>query len=99
MGRLARILRFGSFPETRRAILAAARSSTVRDVVRRARADPSTLLRDARDPANARVFARRIASHPAAKELASASLLLLPVRYVPLGWIASRVARKVLRRM
>jgi hypothetical protein len=99
MGRLARILRFGSLPETRRAIVVAARSSALRDVVRRARADPSRLLRDARDPATARVYARRIVSHPAARELASASLLLLPVRYVPLGWIASRVARKVLRRV
>lgn len=96
--RLARAVRLGTLPETRSVIVAAAQSAALRDVARRAANDRAALVRDLRNPANARDFVRSAARHPAARELASAGLMFLPGRYLPLGWAASWVARRVLRR-
>jgi hypothetical protein len=51
-----------------------------------------------RSPANARGLVRDVVRHPATRELADASLMFLPVRYIPLGWVASRAGTRVLRR-
>jgi hypothetical protein len=96
--RLARLVRIVTLPETRGLIAAAARSETLRDIGQRALHDRGALVRDLRNPANARDLVRDAAQHPATRELASAGLLFLPVRYVPLGWAATWVARRVLRR-
>ena len=96
--RLARLVRVVTLPETRGLIVAAARSETLRDIAQRAVHDRAALVRDLRNPANARDLVRSAARHPAARELASAGLLFLPVRYLPLGWAATWVARRVLRR-
>jgi hypothetical protein len=96
--RLARLVRIVTLPETRGVIVAAAHSQTLRDIRQRAVHDRGALVRDLRNPANARDLARSAARHPATRELASAGLLFLPVRYVPLGWAATWVAHRVLRR-
>ena len=95
---LARFVRIVTLPETRGLIAAAARSETLRDIGQRAVHDRGALLRDLSNPANAGDLVRSAARHPAARELASAGLLFLPVRYVPLGWAATWVAHRVLRR-
>ena len=96
--RLARLVRVVTLPETRGVIVAAARSQTLRDLRQRAVHDRGALVRDLRNPANARDLVRDAARHPATRELASAGLLFLPVRYVPLGWAATWVAHRVVGR-
>lgn len=96
--RLARVVRLATLPETRSVIVAVVQSETLRDVARRAVNDRAALVRDLRNPANARDFVRSAARHPAARELASVGLVFLPGRYLPLGWAAIWAARKVLRR-
>jgi hypothetical protein len=96
--RLARLVRVVTLPETRGVIVAAAHSQTLRDLRQRAVHDRGALVRDLRNPANARDLVRSAARHPATRELASAGLLFLPVRYVPLGWAATWVAHRVVGR-
>ena len=98
MTRLARLVRLVTLPETRGLIAAAARSETLRDIGQRAVHDRAALLRDLSNPANARDLVRRAARHPAARELASAGFLFLPLRYLPVGWAATWVAHRVVRR-
>ena len=96
--RLMRLARIVTLPETRRAILAAAHSPALRDIAQRASTDRAGLLRDLKSPAHARGLLRDAVRHPATRELADAGLMFLPVRYLPVGWVASRAARRVLRR-
>src|SRR5450759_1677729 len=96
--RLARLVRIVTLPETRGLIVAAAHSETLRDIGQRAVHDRAALLRDLSNPANARDLVRSAARHPATRELASAGFLFLPLRYLPVGWAATWVARRVLRR-
>lgn len=96
--RLARVVHLATLPETRGVIVAAAQSETLRGVARRAVNDRAALVRDLRNPANARDFVRSAARHPAARELASAGLMFLPGRYLPLGWAATWAAHRFLRR-
>jgi hypothetical protein len=96
--KLARLVRIVTLPETRGVIVAASHSQTLRDIRQCAVHDRGALVRDLRNPANARDLVRDAARHPAARELASAGLLFLPVRFVPLGWAATWVAHRVLRR-
>jgi hypothetical protein len=96
--RVARLVRIVTLPETRGLIAAAVRSDTVRELARRAVHDRAALARDLRDPANARELVRSAARHPATRELASAGLLFLPVRYMPVGVVATWAANRVLRR-
>ena len=96
--RLARLVRVVTLPETRGVIVAAAHSDTLRDIGRRAVHDRAALVRDLRNPANARGLVRSAARHPATRELASAGLMFLPVRYLPVGWAATWVTHRVLRR-
>ena len=96
--RLLRVARLAAMPETRAAILAAAESPTVRDLAHRAMNDRAGLVRDLRDPANARHIVRSAARHPASRELVSAGLLFLPARYIPLGWALTKASGKFLRR-
>ena len=96
--KIARAVRLVTLPETRGMIVAAAQSESLRGVARRARSDRAALVRDLTNPANARDFARATVRHPATRELASAGLLFLPGRYLPLGWAASWAVRRVLRR-
>ena len=98
LARLASLARLLSLPETRGAIAAAARSDAVHDLARRAADDRAALLRDLRDPANIRYLVRSAARHPAAHELASAGLMFLPGRFLPLGLAASWATRRILRR-
>lgn len=96
--RLARLRRLVTLPETRRMILAAAQSPTIRAVPQRLAHDRAGLVRDLRRPVKVRDLLLRGARHPAAGELASAGLVFLPGRYVPLGWAATWAARRILRR-
>ena len=96
--RLARLVRVVTLPATRGVIVAAAHSDTLRDIGKRAVHDRAALVRDLRNPANARGLVRSAARHPATRELASAGLMLLPVRCLPVGWAATWVAHRVLRR-
>ena len=98
MTRLARLLRIATLHQTRKAILEAARSATLRDFARRTATDRAALIEELRDPATARRMVRAIAHHPATRELASAAMLLLPGRYLRLGWVAAWAARRVLGR-
>lgn len=96
--RLSRVVRLATLPETRGVIVAAAQSATLRAVAWRAVTDRAALVRDLRNPANARDVVRSAARHPAARELASARLMFLPGRYLPLGWAATWAANRALRR-
>ena len=98
MTRLARLVRLATLPETRGLIASAARSETLRDIGQRAVHDRGALVRDLGNPANAQHLVRSAARHPAAHELASAGLMFLPLRYLPVGWAATWVAHRVLRR-
>ena len=95
--RLARIARLATLPETRGVIIAAARSEAMHDIARRAANDRAGLVRDLSNPTNARGLLLNAARHPAARELASASLMLLPWRYLPLGWAATWAADRLFR--
>lgn len=96
--RLVRFARIVTLPETRRLIAATARSQSLRNLAGRAVHDRAGLLRDLKQT-SPREMARGAVRHPAAQELAKASLMLLPPRYVPLGWVATRVANRVVRRV
>lgn len=96
--KLARVVRLITLPETRGLVVAGARSETVRDIRWRAVHDRAALVRDLRNPANARDVVRGAARHPASRELANASLMFLPIRHLPLGWAATWAMRRVLRR-
>src|SRR5450759_817942 len=87
--RLARLVRIVTLPETRGVIVAAAHSQSLRDIRQRAVHDRGALVRDLRNPANAQHLVRSAARHPATRELASAGLLFLPLRYLPVGWAAT----------
>ncbi|HEX5590864.1 MAG TPA: hypothetical protein VFX65_11295 [Candidatus Limnocylindrales bacterium] len=87
-----------TLPETRRLIVATARSETVRNLARRTVNDRAALVRDLRDPANARDLVRSAARHPATQELANAGLMFLPGRYLPLGLVATWATRRIFRR-
>ena len=96
--RLARVARVAMLPETRRLIVAARRSSAVRTLAHRVVHDRASLVRDATHPGDPRDRIRSVARHPAARELANASLVFLPMRYLPLGWAASWAATRIVRR-
>jgi hypothetical protein len=98
ISRLGRVARAATLPETRRLLTAAARSRPLRDLAGRAVHDRAGLIRDLRQPRNPREVARAAAGHPAVHELARVGLVLLPVRYTPLGWVVGWVSRKALRR-
>jgi hypothetical protein len=98
MPSILKLARLATLPETRSLIVAVARSETARDIARRARSDRAALVRDLGNPANARDLVRSAATHPATRELATAGLIFLPGRYVPLGWVATWAARKAIRR-
>ena len=97
MKRLARIRRLLTLHETRRAVLSALRSGAARDLARRARSDRRALVRDLRNPANARAYLLAAARHPATHELATVGMMVLPSRYLRLGWAAARVAGRLKR--
>ncbi len=90
--KIGRLVRIATLPETRRAVVAAARSESLRDIARRAATDRAALARDLMNPANAREVFRSALRHPASRELGSASLLFMPGRYVGLGWVAGWAA-------
>ena len=96
--RIARLVRLATLPETRGLIFGAAHSWTLRDIAQRAVHNRAGLVRDLRNPANARGLVRSAAGHPATRELASAGLMFLPGRYLPVGWAATWATRRVLRR-
>jgi len=96
--RLARVARVAMLPETRRLIVAARRSSAVRTLAHRVVHDRASLVRDATHPGDPRDRIRSVARHPAARELANASLVFLPMRYLPLGWAATWAATRIVRR-
>lgn len=95
---LVRVARLVTLPETRSVILAAAQSQTLRDVAHRAVNDRAGLVRDLRDPANARDLVRSAARHPASRELVNAGLLFLPARYIPIGWALTKASGRFLKR-
>ena len=95
---LARIARLGTLPETRRAIMAGARSGHLREVAWMASHDRRALVRGLRDPSTIRTIVRAAVRHPATRELGSVSLMFMPGRYLPLGWTAAWAARRFLRR-
>jgi hypothetical protein len=97
MARLARVARIATLPETRNVIFAAVRSTTLRTGLRRALHDPSGVVRELRPTTVQRAVMRSV-RHPAVQELANAGLLLLPGRYIPLGWVATWAARHIRRR-
>lgn len=96
--RLARLGRLVTLPETRRLIIAAAQSPTIRAMAQRVAHDRAGLVRDLRRPVKVRDLLLGGVRHPAARELASAGLLFLPGRYLPLGSATTWAARRILRR-
>lgn len=98
MPSIVKLARLMTLPETRSLVRSAATSGAIRDVARRARTDRAGLLRDARDPRLAVRLMREAVGHPSTRELASVGLLLLPERYMPMGWVATWFTRRMLRR-
>jgi hypothetical protein len=98
-GRLARLVRVVTLPETRRLLVATAHSETLREIRERGVHDRGALLRDLRSPGKARDLLRSAVRHPAARELANAGLMLMPLRYLPAGWAATWVAHRVGRHL
>jgi len=96
--RVARFARLATLPETRRLIVAARRSKLVPTLAHRVVHDRAALFRDATHPGDPRALIRNLARHPAARELGNASLMFLPMRYLPLGWAASWAATRIARR-
>lgn len=96
---LARLARGATLPKTRGLLLAAARSDALRHVARRAVNDRAGILRDLRHPGRPRDLIQRAARHPATRELANLGLVFLPVRYLPLGWLAKWATARALRRL
>lgn len=76
-----------------------ARSPVVREVGRRAIDDPGRLLREMTDPAKARVLLGRARRDAALQEVGQVGLLLLPFRYLPLGYAAMWAGRRLLRHL
>lgn len=98
MPKVMKALRLATLPETRRLVVAAARSDALRDAARRVRSDRAGLLRDLADPATSAALVRDVIAHPATRELASVGLVMLPGRYLPIGWAASRLYRRIFGR-
>ena len=94
--RLVRFARVVTVPETRRLIAAAVRSPSLRNLAGRAAHDRAGLLRDLKQ-ASPRDLARGAVHHPAARELVNATVIFLPTRYVPLGWVATWVTTRIVR--
>lgn len=95
---ITKLLRLGTLPETRRALMTAARSDSLRRVAHRARTDRVGLARELADPAVLAGLARDALVHPATRELATLGLVLLPDGYLPLWWLATRTSRRLRRR-
>lgn len=93
-----KLLRVATLPETRHLVAAAARSDTLRDLLRRARMDRAGLVRDLANPVTTARLARDAIAHPATRELAGVGLVLLPGRYLAVGWAASRLFGRALDR-
>lgn len=93
-----RLIRFVTLPETRHLLAAARRSDEVRRLLRRARSDRSGLARELADPRKTAGLARQAIVHPATLELANVGLAMLPLRYLPVGWVATRLSRRLMRR-
>ena len=98
MPSLTKLLRVATLPETRHLIVAASRSHELRDVVRRTRTDRTGLLRDLAHPVTIVRLTREAIVHPATRELANVGYVLLPGRYLPAGWAATWLLRRVLGR-
>jgi hypothetical protein len=96
--RFARLVRVATLPETRGLIVAAARSPSLRNLAGRALHDRAGLVHDLKR-VRPRDVARGAASNAAVRELATAGVMFLPIRYVPLGWVATWVTTKVVRRV
>lgn len=92
-----KLLRLATLPATRGVLKTAARSDSLRRVAHRARTDPRGLARELRDPAVTVGLVRTALVHPAAREIATIGLVLLPDGYVPLWWLATRVSRRLRR--
>jgi hypothetical protein len=93
-----KLARLATLPQTRRLVAAAGRSTSLRELGRRARTDRAGLARELRDPAITIGLVREAIRHPATRELADVGLLLLPTRYMPIGWAAAWLSRRLLRR-
>lgn len=98
MPSVTKLLRLATMPETRHVIVAASRSVALRDLARRARSDRSGLLRDLARPSTTVGLVRDVIGHPATRELANVGYILLPSRYLPAGWAAMWLSRRVLGR-
>lgn len=95
MPSVTKLVRLATLPETRRLIGRVSRSGTLREMGHRARTDRAGLLRDLADPAATWRRARGAIAHPAARELASVGLVFLPARYLPIGWAAAWLSRRL----
>ena len=98
MPSVTKLIRLATLPETRRAVVVAARSDALREGVHRARSDRSGLLRDLARPRQTIGLVRSAVLHPATRELASVGYVLLPGRYLAVAWAATRLSRRVLGR-
>jgi len=96
MPSVTKLFRLATLPETRRAVVVAARSEALRDVAHRARSDRSGLVRDLARPRKTFGLFRTALFHPATRELANVGYAFLPGRYLAVGWAATRLSRRVL---
>ena len=91
-----RLALLATLPQTRRLLMAAGRSASLRELGRRARTDPAGLARSLRDPATAAGLAREAMRHPATRELADLGLLVLGGRYLAAARMAAWLWRRLL---
>lgn len=90
------LIRLATLPETRHLLVAASRSAALRDLARRVRSDRAGLIGEVAHPARTLGLVREAVAHPATRELASVGYLLLPARYIPVGWVAMRLSHGIL---
>jgi hypothetical protein len=86
-------------PETRRVLLSPDSRRHIRNAASRVVHDRARLARDLARPADIRAFAESAVQHPATRELAGVSLMFMPGRYLPIGWVAGWASRRIARRL
>ena len=99
LGKLGRLAQVGTLPETRAVLLSPATSRRIRAAASRLAHDRLQYARDLANPGDVRAFAQSAIQHPATRELAGVGLMLLPGRYLPIGWAAGWVTRRIARRI
>jgi len=92
---LNQFARLAALSAWRELAMAAARSATARDLLRRGVRDPRGLARSLADPRTTVGFVRRASHDPSVREIFRVGLFFMPLRYWAIGQAAIWTARRV----